>query len=1169
MKIQIFLNAWPHIKLISDKETIVYRLNTDIIFKSEEDEIDLKSEIENIKSLAQEYSSNPTKDSLENLAEQSTNIEQAFNNNPYKSAVKCENVMTDLFGSENRRETQKMLLQEIDFFEGDNFEAKIRLEMCDECEWHGINMNMWFESRGRFNQPEENKNYNSNSREKYSSFTNEDFEKETKNIISDIKSNLENKDYPSAMNKMGDLRMITEAWNEKSNNVWQEVESKFKVDFESMSQEEREECSKNYCWIKKDQEGRKAQKELQTKNYEQRKQFYLNLFSGYDKKESSFSQEQWERRLFEQFKEFGEEICSNNIDDNNNQQIDCGETQCGGKVCGFGEVTITDENNQTTKQKKELYCIANTCQAKEEIVEVKEIICGNNICEENETETCSTDCAMCVQHESLECSGTVLFSGQDANSCPLAPVCLTEDLSCETDDDCADPLCGDSSCIEGTCQLSQLTECREAECTDGEKKVQNCNSGEEITIETCLEGIWIKTDLECSISSETQSSESDTEETDLTEIVIKEEVVGNICTVRSDCGNENDVCSNGNCVTLPEAEIIELSDISSEEQETSQETEREDETETTEQSQDQEETLSPEQENTNNENGEPPTITGNAVSNFFKSLISGFQIEGEGESSSQTSGGESSSSGGENSGNEGNTQLSPEQGNPGQFSQSPPNEENQEDRERENREREDKDRERREREENERREKECAERCDRECYDRETRPYTENCIRKECGQELECDIDEVKLSCEEKAKSETDVASCTTDCSTKCLKGENTWVEPEKQENKQEKFVFTVGGSCRQEREKLQENIWFGGWGDEFKDFHLVKEKYYSYGGADWCKREYESLIKQRKELEKSLNEEFASWFFEKYVASSAENWEKHISGIFEIYWRDVDLSRQLIERSQCLEKKELPPYNLINFKYETDYGSIEFWEEIKTAKIFDDSEEMEIISPYMRTYLFPSRDFFKLEMRKAMEDRRIPGPSEEESINSLTDEQKNNLIDEGFLDKVKSFNEKFGENLVIQFKDYATEEIVFNVYIKINEEDLIYFEPMPYSEVPAEDVKVEIDIEKLLDIIEYSESGRVELQSPPWDKQPPTGMVKGVIDGVKMYFMFKSMLNSAVTTPESAEPFAKQFTRLFFETIMGGDENREKDSEFDEENQEEDEDIEQRDPITGNIINY
>ena len=1114
--IQMYLGAWPNIRKTNNDDEIVYRLNTEIIFKSQEDEIDIKNEINKIKTLAQDYSSNPSKDNLENLAKESVNIEQTFNNNPYKNSQQCETNMNDLFGSENKRDTQNIILQEINFVEGDNFQAKIRLEMCDECEWHWINMNMWFESRGKFPRIEENKNYNENFRQKYESYTTEDFKREIESTISETKSNIEKKDYESAMNKMQELNILTQAWNEKSNNVWQEIEGQYKVDFESMTQEEREECSKNYCWIKKDQERKIAEEALKDKNHEERKQFFLNLFSGYDKKESYSSQEQWEKRLFEEFKEFGEEMCSNNIDDNDNQQIDCAEQQCGGKVCGSEKISILDENGQTIEQTRDLYCIASSCQAKIETLEIIGPVCGNNICEENETETCSSDCAICKSHEAVACEGKVIFSGEDSNSCPLAPICLIEKLTCETDNDCIDPLCGDSSCMEGQCQLLQLTECREAECIDGEEKRISCNSGDKLVSEICMEGQWRETGLECPTAepaTEVSNEIPETQEEIISE-PITEEVVGNACTARTDCGNDNDVCSNGICVTLPE--IISEEPISDEVG-----------IETSEQSEEQESSQEPSNEQTS-ENTEPEsTITGNAVSNFFKFIISGFQIEG-GEGSSSGSSGENTGGGtGEN------TQLSPEQENRGQFN-SPP----EENRERENGERED--RENREQQDQERREKECGERCDRECYDREIRPYTENCIREECGNELTCNIDEVRTPCEEKAKSETDVESCTSDCSTKCLAGQDTWVEPEREEHKEEKFVFTVGGSCRQEGEKLQENIWFGGWGNEFKDFHLVKEEYYTRGGTDWCEREYENLIRQRQELEKSLNEEFASWFFEDYVASSAEDWKNHMSGIFEIYWKDVDLSRQLVERAQCLDKKELPSHNLINFEYETDYGSIKFWEEIKTARISEDSEETEIISPYMETYLSPPREFYALEMKKATESHRIPGPEGKESSNFLKEEQKQRLLEDGIMEEIIGFNEDFGENLVIQFKDYNKNEIVFNVYVKVNQDDLLYFEPMPYSDVPAEDVKIEFDIEELLNIVEYGDKGRIELQSPPWDKRNEVGFVDGIVDGVRMYFMFRDMLNSATTTPESAEDQATYFTKLFFEVVMGdGDKER------------------------------
>src|SRR3989344_3917367 len=127
-------------KSVNGEEKIVYRLNIDFNFKSEEDEIDIKNEIENMKNLAQAHSSNPSRESLERLAEESTNIEKAFNENPYRSGEKCENQMNELFGSENKRETQEIISQEITFFEEERIEVIVRLDICDNCEWRWIGL---------------------------------------------------------------------------------------------------------------------------------------------------------------------------------------------------------------------------------------------------------------------------------------------------------------------------------------------------------------------------------------------------------------------------------------------------------------------------------------------------------------------------------------------------------------------------------------------------------------------------------------------------------------------------------------------------------------------------------------------------------------------------------------------------------------------------------------------------------------------------------------------------------------------------------------------------------------------------------------------------------------------------------------------------------------------
>ena len=209
----------------------------DINFKSESQEVDLDSEIEKVKSLAQEYSANLTSDNLDRMAEESVNIEQAFNNNPYKNSQTCEANMNKLFGSENKRDTQNVILQEIDFVDGEKFQAKIRLEMCDDCPWHWANMHMWIDSRGKFQQLNENKNTNFD-RQKYESYTTEQFKQEIQDTIAQAKSDLQSENLEAATQKMQELRPLMDVWNEESNNVGEQFKDQYRVDFEKMTQEE-------------------------------------------------------------------------------------------------------------------------------------------------------------------------------------------------------------------------------------------------------------------------------------------------------------------------------------------------------------------------------------------------------------------------------------------------------------------------------------------------------------------------------------------------------------------------------------------------------------------------------------------------------------------------------------------------------------------------------------------------------------------------------------------------------------------------------------------------------------------------------------------------------------------------------------------------------------------
>jgi len=1173
-KIQIKLEAFPSIFNKRDFDNnftteikdgdLIYRLHFNVEFKKSEEQLNIGSKITEIKSLAETFNSDPSQSNAETLAEESVNVERVFEGQFRQNHLQCQELMVSIFGSENKRDDQQILLNEINFFEGEDFEAKIRLEMCDECGWNWINMNMWFEGRGKFKNPEIE--YREISKEKFKGMSDEEFKSKAANLISEMQSSLERGDYNSALENSYELNALTNAWTEKANNLWEEMNEEFQLKTESMSDEERQKFDQNYGWIKQEQEKRQKVKELQEQNYENIKQFYLNLFSSYEKKEYYFTQSEFEKRLIEEFKTGGEEICNNNLDDNANEQVDCAESQCSGKICGRGTKIITKENSTETEE-VDFYCIQNICQAKEEIITEKLPVCGNHICEEKEADiikecsaqeiclpifiegSCQEDCTFetCPEYPPIECKGKVIFKGKDEKGCPLEPTCIEEITSCSSDDECEQPLCGISECIisdsennKGTCQVVKLTECQEG-CADGEKEIKKCESGKEIITQICIDGLWKKTeeDNACVVSFEPEPLLPPSEPR-----LMKE------CEVRSDCGGKNDVCSNGECVTIPE--VIEIDS----------------EQEFSEQVFESEENSVAESESTETQK------TGRFIFGIFQTLISktkttGKEIENSGETiPTQETTPESNL---ENNNLPKSEEIFEEKINlpepdnncadkwkacggpcsPCDYDQGSGNQEQWQDDSQQWEEREDAEREMREEEQKIRCEKDCE------------RPCVENCIRESCGEKFDCNVDEESKKCEQTCSPESS-------CVDKCIAGENWW-ENKNEEHKEEKGVFAVGGSCRQEQQKTEGHIWFNGWGEPFEKIEPLKRKYYQGFNSEWCKNDLENLKKQRQEFEKGFNQEFAKWFFEDYLANSAENWEQATGGIYEVYWTNVDNLQQTAHRMDCLNIHEFSDYNLMNVKYESEYGNIEFWEELKIVKIPELDKEITMITPYMKIWVFPSKEFIKYEMKSSMEKGEFPGPQEEkterENEEGPTEEEKELIKqDKRFIKEIQEISQKYNGNVdgLIQIKDFETNEVVFNLYVQINEEDIIKMKPMPPEQVPEEDIKIEIDFEKIYSLISMQEKEMrgEEIESPPWDKKQRRGF-REIKNNAQMYFKILNIVNSAKVYPEEAKEDVKSLFNLFIKMSMQGDRedrnnNKERFEEGEDLNQIKDENFEE-----------
>ena len=1217
-KIQIRLAAFPSLY----KNEIIYRLNFETEFKKPEDQMDVKGRIDDIKALAEEFNADSSSGNAEELAKESVNAERAFESYFRMNGGKCENLMAELFGAENKREAQHMLVYEIQFSEGDNFEAILRLELCDECEWNWVNMNLNLESRGRM--PREKEGSGGASKEEFMSMETGAFESETKSLIENIKSSLEKEDFGAAMSYSEELNMLTQAWNEKSNDVWKQIDKDFSREKTFSSPEEEREFNENYGWIKEEQERRSREKELRNLNYQERKAFYLDLFADYEKKEFYFEQTEYQKRLVEEFKERGEEICDNGKDDNENGQIDCADAQCGGKICGKSTRSVVSEGNGSSSEEVELYCISNECTEKEWIKEAGLLsVCGNNICEEGEKEEglnfdgngtlggCPGDCILCESYDSINCSGRVIFSGKNEMGCPLAPVCVEENL-CENDEDC-EFLCGKGVCTEGKCEVAELTECGESECTEGQEKVMKCGE-QEIVQAICSGGLWENLEIECGAGEMTE------------EVTEEIAVVGEECSVKSDCGGEDDVCSNGKCVTLPEnseegeeGEVVAASSEGGEEETEDGEEETEDGEEETEDSeegvqespaesesdgveepeQSAEESSEPEsapevsepESSESSEESSEPEITGNVILGFFLTLgqrlgITGFSVEDGGDTSSDSDSSDSSSDSSDSTGDESVTvdnyvaESEPDSEDGEDFSERQDGEfvdgggeimmegsgGNYEDDNREEY------RDDRREEDNQQR---CGEECKRICFENEIRPCVEKCLREECGNEFDCNVEEVQKSCEGSCKGDT--SGCEGDCVPKCTSGGEDWWkefqrEPEEEQWKEEKGVFQAGGGCRQAQGKTEGFIWFGGWGEPFGEIEKLKQKYYRGGHADWCKWEMENLARQRKEFEEGFNQEFVTWFFEQYLADSAEDWEKHVSGIFELYWKDVEMSKQMAERMQCLGTDKFPETNLINVKYETEYGMIEFWEEKKTVKFDGMEKEVELVSPYMKVWIFPSKEVFKTEMKSAMKKHIFPG-SEGGQGSPSAEEKEEMKKDKQFMEWLAQISEKYGGSfdVALQFKDYEKDEVVFNLYIKMDEQNLVEVEPMPYDEVPAEDGRVELDFNKIYELVTIGEKDmqQIRTESPPWDKRKfePVRKIKEVSGGARMWMKQRDLINSAKYYPESGEEDMKMFTKEMLGGMFGGPRSEPSEEERKEGDDKSGEIWEEKEFVTGEII--
>lgn len=973
-KIQITLDAWPHLFKKNNEEKIIYNINLQTTFKKQGTQ-DISSNIDEIAGLARSLQTND-KNALETLAKKSIQVESAFNTNFQQSTQQCEPLMSKYIGSV--KNTEEHTVQEITLANSKNAQLTARLEWCDNCAWQSVNLNLWKMQRRGY--PSGGVSPSEALRNTFRNYDTEKLKQELEQAIQEYISSIDKKDTSQIEQRIMELN---NAWNEKANNVWDQVNREFNEKQQALTEEQRRLF--NGQSEQKDREQRAH--ELQKVLSQEQKDFYLKLFQSYEKKEFHFIQTNYEKKIVEE---------SNLIFTNVSQQ------------------------------------------------EVQQPMCGNNKCEVGEETSCAADCRQCPRFQAIQCQGTALFKGKDSNGCELAPICIKENNVCTVDADCQQPLCGTASCQQGTCTTTAITECKQEACTIGEQQVQKCNTGAEIITDICEQGSWKSTGEKCEQASKESEKQAGT-------------FLGGACLSRQDCGGSNDVCSNGQCISLPKV-------------------------------QEQEASLQPSQETSSTvlseKTEQTSTLTGNAAK-WWNNIL-GFVINGLASADSNET----------TANNQTNTENSNEGTNNNQNNSNQVNTSNQ-----------------------------------NEPASNQSRSSSQN-----ANQTNNNPINETSKAGNTRERQEQ--------------KMEN----PQQQQPMQQ-AAFSIMGMCRKSQEKTEGNLNFQGWGGQFTDFQRLREQYSKQNNQGWCEQELENLLAERAELEKGFNQDFVKWFFETYLANDAEHWDEHSQGIRDIYWKDVELNKRIAENTAYCLGKELSEQHLINISYNTTYGSLEFWEEKQEARLSQNQNQGEnqeqsqepipVISPYMKLWIFPPREVVIQELQNAMKEGRFPGSdAERDKGEGLPEEQRNILKqDAGFMKKLRTLlNNQESKAISLQLKDTANNQLIFNLYVQLNEQDIIKIQPLPLEKMPLQDTTVELDFDRVYSLIKtiQKEEEQNRVEKPYWDQTSKQPILDQIKNGIKIWFKIEGIINSAKVAPAGDKAKLKGLlTSAFFTSVSNSKDNQ------------------------------
>ncbi len=343
-----------------------------------------------------------------------------------------------------------------------------------------------------------------------------------------------------------------------------------------------------------------------------------------------------------------------------------------------------------------------------------------------------------------------------------------------------------------------------------------------------------------------------------------------------------------------------------------------------------------------------------------------------------------------------------------------------------------------------------------------------------------CESREQK-SCE----TDSDCASprCSEDkrntVSFRCVKSDS-WPETISQ--------FEMGGNCGKKTSgEFHGGIWFNGWGQEFEKFNEFRQQSDLQLNNSWCEKELKDAVQERIELQNSLNNDFSSWFFSELVEKNPNQFRFHGESIRFVYESFLQNTDKIARNLNCLGKTEWPSEaQLLSFEFESSNGKVRFFEKFSETTFFSEgkNKKLNVLSPYMKTWFFPSKEEFKKMIAEEFK-REIKGPTPE-------DIELMRQVPE-VVGLVNRISDRFGGQARIAIKIADKEELVSGMLFTVDKEKLIQVKAIDET-TSLDNLSVTVLVEfdyfyNLLSTIIKEVEGEQEIK-PYWEEEgfrPPS----------------------------------------------------------------------------------